>query len=551
MPRPKIFNHYLLRSKFLLLTEKYINAFTVALALVLPNLIWIMLDKSLWWGDPGGYALASVGLYKNLMTNQRAWLLYLFTGYKGPFILWAGQFFVGLGYLIGSINFALLLLPMLSSYIALVLLFKTFKSLFNSKKIAFLGALAVSSSPLFNGLARGFWIEPLQVAVVAWFVYSLVQAKKWGFYFALAQFIIAGSLAMLIKASSPVYLMGSAVAFWVIIFRSTPSMKLDRKHLFFLLVAGLFFLPTVVFYLHNLKGILGFAHFAATNAMFGMGESKFDRWIQNIKEGIFLPITGWLAFFLVLSGGIKTIQQKTNGHFGIICKVAIFQIGIFFAVWLSSPNDDSRYFLPALPYFIILVCWALKTLNNRVLTFISVSLFLIQWLVVTSFAFDSNAMTPAFGIKPLKREPEKNMKIIREIMPLATRDSALIFDLHPEFGAVEFQFELAKKNLTGGWSNSCLDVTAFFNFNRQEIDTAKINADTVWQNILRCKPDYYITWNNRLSTAQAEMEIKRIDKYNGATVKYRWAVAAKMDTCSLYKLVPFPAYPELLAYKRL
>jgi hypothetical protein len=540
-----------MRSRFLLLIEKHTNAFTVALALVLPNLIWIMLDKSLWWGDPGGYALTAIGLYKNLLTNQQAWLSYLFTGYKGPFILWAGQFFVGLGYLIGSVNFALLLLPVLASYIALVLLFKNFESLFGTKKIALLGALVAAGSPLFNGLSRGFWVEPLQMAIVAWFLYALVQAKRWNFYFALAQFIIAGSLAMLIKASSPVYLVGSAVAFWVIVFRSAPSIRLDRKHLFFLLVACLFFLPTVVFYLHNLKGILSFAHFAATNPMFGMGESKFDGWIQNINDGIFLPITGWLAFFLVLSGGIKTIQPKTNGHLGLICKVAIFQIGIFFAVWLSSPNDDSRYFLPALPYFIILVCWAVKTLNNRLLTFVSVSLFLIQWLVVTSFAFGSNPMIPAFGIKPLIREPEKNMKIIHEIMPLAKRDSALIFDLHPEFGAVEFQFELAKRNLMGGWSNPCLDVTAFFNFNRQEIDTAKINADTVWQKILRWKPDYYITWNNRLSIAQAEMEIKRIDKYNGATVKYRWAIAAKMDTCSLYKLVPFAAYPELLAYKRL
>ncbi len=539
-----VYEYYSAKSKSLL-------AFAFALLLILPSFIWIVLDRGIWRGDPVGYALGSVSLYQKMITDQSLWFRYLFGGYKGPFILWIGQFFVVLGKLIGSLNFALLLIPLAASFISLVLLFKSFESLFKSKLIAVCGCLAVASSPLFNGLSTGFWVEPIQVAITSWFIYAMVRTTKWNFYSALSQFIIALSLAMLIKVSSPLYIIGPIVAFWFRIFKGNPSMKISGESFLFLAISLLFFLPTAVFYLHNLKEILAFAHFAATSPLFGSEAAKLDLWMGNICNGIFLKNAYCLALLLHLFGIIKTLKIKSYRNFSLIFVVAFFQIGLFFCAWLRSSNIDPRYFLPALPYFAILICWGLAAINNTIVNILSIAVFLIQFITVSGFSFGVFQINPSYGmIRPLIREPERGMNIMHDLMPLAKQDSAIVFDLNPELGVAEFQYELAKQNLTGNWDKSNVDISSFFNYTHQEIDTGKISVELVWKNLLAYNPDFYITWNSRLSPQLAEKEIKRIDVYNAVTVKARWALAEKMKNCALYECATLPSYPELLIYKR-
>ena len=537
--------------KHSLAAGKYVNGFTVALLLVLPNLVWIALDKSLWKGDPCGYALGSVSLYYNMITDVSAWIRNSFGGYKAPMILWIGQFFVALGSLIGSVNFSLLLIPLISTYITLVLLFKSVELLFKNKAIAFCACLIVAASSLFNSLSTGFWIEPMQIAITTWFIYILIKVSNWSFYFALAQFITALSLAMLIKASSPLYIVGPSIAFWIIVFRGNPSMKINKKNLFLLLVSFLFFLPTAVFYVHNFHDLLGFAQYASTNPLFGSNTSKSELWTQIISNGVFQQLTFKLTTLLFICGVIITISRKAYSNFEIMFWVSMFQITLFFVAWLSTVNSDPRYFEPVLPYLAILICWALTAINNRLLMMLTVSLFLIQFIRVNASAFGwAQLSTSIVPMRPLKDKPERDRRIIHELLPLATHDSSIVFDMNPELGLVEFQYELSKQNLTGNWLRCCADISMFFHITRQQIDTSKINIDTVWKNLLAYNPDYYVTWNSRLSNSTAKVEMQRIDKYNALTVPARWAIASKVKNSGQFEIIPFPSYPELLVYKR-
>ena len=538
--------------KYFFIGSKYISGFTVSLIFILPSLVWAAFDRSLWKGDPAGYALHSVSVYSNLITNLSQWKGSIFNFYKGPMIFWIGEFFVPLGKLIGSINFSLLLIPLIASYITLVLLFKTFESLFKNKAVAICGSLVVAASPLFNGLSTGFWIEPMQVAIVSWFIYALTKAKSWDFYFSVSQSIIAVSIAMLIKASSPLYIIGPAIAFWIVVFRSNPSMRMNKKSLFFLLTSSLFFLPAAVFYFHNFQDILGFANYAATSPLFfGAGTSKVDLWSDIMSNGIFLNVSYPFAIILFIWGAVKIIKLKAYSSFEIVFIVALFQITIFFIAWVKSPNDDSRYFVPVLPYCAVLVCWGLSGIGNRIVTAISICLFLIQLVVINGFSFGLVQLNPSCGmVHPLMRKPERDLRMIQDIIPLATRDSAIIFDMFPAFGPVEFEYELAKQDLKSNWANCCVDINQFFNIRRQEIDMAKINTDTVWKHILAYNPDFYITCKSRLSSDSAVVEKQRIDKYNGISITVRWAIAERIKNCNLYEPVSFPSYPELLVYKR-
>ncbi len=530
---------------------KHVPAVAVALLLILPGFVWIVLDRGIWRGDPCGYALNAVSLYHEMITDTLTWRGMMFNGYKGPLIFWLGQFFIPFGNMIGSVNFALLLIPLASTFVTLLVSFRSFELLFKSKATALCGCLAIAASPLFNGLSTGFWIEPLQVAIVSWFIYALLKVGEWSFYFSLSQFIVVLSLAMLTKVSTPLYIVAPAVVFWITIFRRRPSFAGHRTDLFFLCFSLLFFLPTVVFYLHNFQAILRFAHFAGTSSLFGSEQSKFELWVQNLNNGIFLKFTFLLMILLLIAGMAKTIRQGLYSDFSSIFFIALFQIVIFFIAWLRSSNVDPRYFVPALPYFAILICWGLAAFKNRMLTAVFVITFFIQFLVVTGFAFGRIELNPTYGmIRPLIREPERGMCIMHEIMPFAKDDSSLVFDLNPELGVAEFQYELAKKNLTGNWRNSSIDVGSFFNYSRQEIDAENIDVEMVWEKVIAYNPEYYITWSSRLSSAAVETEVHRIDKYNAVTVAARWAIADRIKKCGVYDIVPFPAYPELLVYKR-
>lgn len=534
-----------------LLNSKYFSACTVVFLLVLPNFIWIVLDKGLWTGDPVGYALNSVSLYHNLLTNLRAWLPNFFTGYKAPLILWLGQCFVPLGYCVGSVNFALLLIPFLSTFATLFLIFRSFELVFENKWIALCGCVMVAGAPMYNGLSRGFWIEPIQVAIVSWFIYAMLHAKKWSFHFALAQFLISGSLAMLTKVSSPLYLIAPSVVFGFTLFSSKPTIVLNKKSMRWLFISLLFVLPTLFFYGYNFKALLAFAHFAASSPLFAMPSSKWQLCMQAMNTSVFLPFSLGLVLLLLLLAFVKTIKQADYKKFTVVFFVALFQILIFFIAWQNSVNADTRYFLPALPYFVLLVCWAIKTVNHKIITVAMVGVFALQFTKVTAFAYGIGSLNVSYGsIQPLTTKPDKASTLFKTIATLAYRDSAIIFDLNPEPGVAEFQFELAKSNLFGNWRNSCIDISQFFNYNHQEIDTAKIDVELVWQKVLAYHPDYYITWTARLSTAAAEIEIQKTDRYNAATVSQRWAIADKMKNCALYKPLSFKSYPELLVYKR-
>ncbi len=525
--------------------------FAIPAILVLPAFFWIVLDRGLWRGDPVGYALHSISLYHNLATHFPSWKWNLFNGYKGPLIYWIGQFLVPLGNWIGSVNFSLLLIPFISFFITLILSFRSFELLFRNQAIAFCGCLAVASSPLLNGLSTQFWIEPMQTAMTSWFIYAMINARNRNLYFAIAQFILAFSLSMLIKVSTPLYIIAPAIVFWITLFKSSPSLKIDVKNLIFLAISLLAFFAAIAYYYLNFQALRDFARFASTSPLFASNESKYSLWLHIMHDGVAHAIAFGFSCLLLVAGVVKTIKKRSSGNIGMVLLAAMTQMAIFFIAWMTTANVDPRYFIPIVPYFALLVCWGLAAFNHRLLTTAFILIFMVQFAFVNGFAFGLIHSMPPYGaIRPLIRQPEREQQLINDMMPWASRDSSIIFDLNPELGVAEFQYELARRNLWGNWQNCCVDIGVFFNIYLQSIDTANIKIATVWENALAYNPDYYITWNSRLSPEQAEEEMTSIDRYNAVTVPLRWKIAGKMKNSMFYETVHIPEYPDLLVFKR-
>src|SRR5262249_18006994 len=91
--------------------RRQVHPVLVGLALVIPSVAWISLDRSIWPWDPSWYGQVSVDLWATLRASPRVWpeaMTHAF-GLKPPTIAWLGQFFVPFGRAVGGTEVALLL----------------------------------------------------------------------------------------------------------------------------------------------------------------------------------------------------------------------------------------------------------------------------------------------------------------------------------------------------------------------------------------------------------------------------------------------------------
>src|SRR4030095_5375626 len=87
----------------------------------------------------------------------------------------------------------------------------------NNQLVTITGCVLIASAPLFVGMSHQYFSEPLQLLGVAWFLMIMSFAPQWNRAVILTQLMIATPVAMLAKASSPLYCLGPGlVALWYV-----------------------------------------------------------------------------------------------------------------------------------------------------------------------------------------------------------------------------------------------------------------------------------------------------------------------------------------------
>jgi 4-amino-4-deoxy-L-arabinose transferase-like glycosyltransferase len=199
----------------------------VAAVLVLPSVVWVAIDRSIWPWDPSWYGEVSVDLWATLRTDPSAWpsaMMHAFFGQKPPAVAWLGQLFVPLGEVFGRDQTALLLSTVLCQAAVVAFVYAASLRLANGAT-AMVAAFLVAASPLFVSMSHGYWAEPIQTVAVAWLVLILAGAAERRPALTLAQLPGALALAMLAKLSSPAYVAAPAagVLLLVWLYRARPS----------------------------------------------------------------------------------------------------------------------------------------------------------------------------------------------------------------------------------------------------------------------------------------------------------------------------------------
>jgi hypothetical protein len=533
---------------------KPLLVYLVPMAVMSPSLIWIALDKSVWTWDPALYGKNSVELFFVLIYSPTRWMSWMLDVLRSqaPGVSWFGQFFLPLGYLVGSIDVGLLLSIWLTQALTLVLLYKAIWELSgHNQLVSVTGCLVIASAPLFVAISHLYLTEPLQLLAVTWFLLIMSFAPKWNRAFILSQLLVATPVAMLAKVSSPLYCLGPGlVALWYVGKPAPPSLVRRNGRVIVALAGGILLnLAAIAWYYRNITHVIQHVSVASSGPiaeLYGKKDSFLDAmffWLGAIQNSFFLPI---VLLIIGVTFGFAIVRYFVNSktqtkHFTICSAIAVLQILIVLSTFSLASNRDPRFLLPLLPYFALLICWNAVQINRPLLTIAVIFIFLVQFIA---------AHGQALGIL------SPNHPISGYLLPVNTNSStALTVDSIISKTCTETRPE-RYWNIVGDqkpWLNvNTLGYTAAKKLapsNRQRcyyeyLGYVVSDLDKAWNHVLSLNPFYYITSDPKIYPISA-------DKLDQAINQLNIPILMKVQASGLFELEPpLPEDPGILIFRR-
>jgi hypothetical protein len=382
--------------------------YLLSVSLVLPSLMWLLVDRHVWGGDQAWYGEFSVDLYYTLIHQPGNWLAAIMAalGTKAPVIAWIGQFFVPLGMIGGSVDAGLMVSVLVVQAVSLVLIFRAVENLAGGRLlIPVVAAVSMASAPLFVGMSHQYFVEPHQLLAVAWFVLIMSFAPKWNRFFIVTQLAAAAAFAMLAKVSSPMYCLGPGLVALKYVFwpaSEQPPFGLKQKRTVASAISAVALsVAAVVWYAQNLDTVMGHVSRSSSGPvaeLFGRTDTFLNTliyWVQAGQQSFYWPVLMGIVA-LVIAGGIYFFiagQRARLTHASLCAATALAQIVLVLLIFSQSVNRETRYLLPLLPYFSILVCWALLQIDKKVVTGGVTAAFALQFLI--SFGQTFGIITPS------------------------------------------------------------------------------------------------------------------------------------------------------------
>jgi hypothetical protein len=532
--------------------------YLVPVVLISPSLIWIALDQSVWTWDPALYGKGSVELFFILIFAPTDWISQMLDVVPGaaPGMSWFGQFFVPLGYLLGSIDVGLLLSIWVTQAVTLILMYRSVRELSGQNQlVSITGCLVIASAPLFVGMSHQYFTEPLQLLAGAWFLTIMSFAPKWSRAFILSQLLVATPVAMLAKVSSPLYCLGPGlVALWYV-FKPGPSSFFVKhewlqKRVVVALAAGvLLSLAAIAWYYRNIPHVIDHVSKASSGPiaeLYGKKDSFLNAMLYRlgaIQNSFFLPsvllTSGSIFGFGVLR---YFVSSKTETkHFTICSATAILQILIVLATFSLNSNRETRFLLPLLPHFTLLICWSVAQINKPLLTTAVILIFLAQLAVVHGQALGILSRNPQISgwLLPAKRDGNVALTLDSLVSRTCT-------ETRPEryWNIVGDQKSWLNVNTLGYTAAKKLApenrIRCYYGY----LGYVVSDLDKTWKYVLSLNPRYYITSDPEMYPISADKTDQAVNQLNAPVLK-------KVQTSGLFEPEPpLPEDPGILIFRQ-
>ena len=375
----------------------------VGTSLVVPSIVWVVLDRSVWPWDPAWYGEVSVDLWSTLRLNPEEWpasMVHAF-GAKPPAIAWLGQFFVPFGYLIRDQEVAMLLSIIASQATTVGLIYAACRRLGTGLLPAIAAGLVVAAAPLFVSMSHEYFAEPIQTVSIAWCLFVLASAQRWPLALTSAHLAGVLALAMLAKLSSPAYLVAPVIAVVVLAFAARRTRDphdewaLSRHVLVSGAFSALLVAGAVAWYSVNIQSAVNHARNAGSDSgLYGVNRgfaNELVEWFGRFIDGSFLPHFGLTIFVLVVAA--VAIAARTPRRIPILeARVVagsscLFAILLVLALFASQPNQEARYLLPLMPMLAVSIAVALSAPRSKATTRVAVAVLTVEFALVTLQGF--------------------------------------------------------------------------------------------------------------------------------------------------------------------
>jgi 4-amino-4-deoxy-L-arabinose transferase-like glycosyltransferase len=397
----------------------------LATALLVPSLVWISIDRSIWPWDPAWYGEVSVDLWATLHRggNWGALMAHAF-GAKPPAIAWFGQAFVPLGGIVGGDGVALMLSILVCQGLSILLVYYAVRRL-TDPAAAVAAALLLAASPLFVALSHEYFAEPIQTVSTAWLLLILASAWKWRTALTFAQLPGALALGMLSKLSAPLYLAAPAVAAVVLALRARRSLSndtdarrwlTDPQFVVSALVSGLLVTGALVWYRVNVHAAIAHARASASdNGLYGVSRGfshQLPQWLGKLRDVTFLPHLWLLVAALAVAAAVVAFREGRRVRWLDPRLVTILASGVSICAVLvsfaSQPNQDPRYLLPLIPYVAVIAGIAVAAPRSHAFAFALATLLVVEGTLVTlqSYGYANSSRLVSYPLQSPQRKTE-------------------------------------------------------------------------------------------------------------------------------------------------
>jgi hypothetical protein len=370
----------------------------VCVILILPSFTWILIDRSIWPWDQSWYGEVTTELYWQLRHDVKQWwpaMLAAF-GAKAPGLAWFAQLFVPLRSIVGSVEGSLLLVQLLFLFLTVYLVGSTAEKIAGKEEKGIknftLAATATASAPMLIGMTHQFFVEAFQCCCVAYCLYISVNAWYKDVPWTIVHSILAASLAMLSKVSSPMYVIIPGCIIVIALAGAIKNRRFATQISTYAMAIPTLLITygTISWYVKNISTTIDFIHLAASSevAMY-YGQirpfwSKILFWFYSFINSVTISYIFWLNIVVFTIFCLKKKFNKKR-RFIVIAGLCIFQLAIVIIILSIQINEETRYLTPLIPIFSILVyCFSRLIPESKAIFLV---IFLLQYCLSYLIAF--------------------------------------------------------------------------------------------------------------------------------------------------------------------
>jgi hypothetical protein len=391
---------------------------TFIAVLVLPSVIWILNDHSVWPWDHARYGDWTLRTWEARLLGPVGWFNFMIHALGGtpPLIAWAGQFFVPLQHLTGDFESAMLFFNVCVASGTLLLVYLTARSL-DAGILAGLGAIAMcGGSQLFIALTHNYLTEMVQCFATASIMFVAWRAEKRSLVRTLSLALGAVGLSFLSKASSATFVLPflTYIAVALFVTSTLPKHPTTESDFILLVLATALFGATLAWYFVNWESTVGhFLEAASSDIALYYGSpvligTKLKFWTKTLSLALspFSIVSMCIAIAILLATAtaaarLREMPSRRWAQFSVQSGL-LFSLALVGTICLTvlgyslQINEDTRFLLPLIPLIAVLLGWALSSFRSHVLTVFCLVAFAGDAVLAHAYCFrnDPANITP-------------------------------------------------------------------------------------------------------------------------------------------------------------